>query len=89
MKKKLVKISPEEMDMAIELCRKRKWIKYLDSLSANDEALNHRVREDTSKIELALSKWWHNVSIKYQLESVPGGRWELDFNTSCIMLNTD
>ncbi len=35
------------------------------------------------------SVWWNYINEKYELESISGAKWELDFETGIIILNNE
>ena len=89
MRKSLVKITQTEREEALLICRRRRWLKHLEELTQDDEALSLRVKDDFSKFEKELSAWWNNINEKYKLESLSGAKWELDFETGIIILNNE
>lgn len=53
MRKSLVKITQTEREEALLICRRRRWLKHLEELTQDDEALSLRVKDDFSKLLLS------------------------------------
>lgn len=58
-------------------------------LTADNTELYERLIKDLGETSIKFQKWWNQMSEKYQLESIDGGNWEIDFDTCEIYLITE
>jgi CXXX repeat modification system protein len=54
----------------------------------DSNGLYERMVTDMGQVATQFQQWWDRMSRQYHWESVPDGRWEIDFATCAITLRT-
>lgn len=91
MKKEIAgKVTETERD-EIERLYKRKLsleslIKSVNPEDENGKQLYEKIVSDMEDVSYKFSKWWPEKAQKYGWKNVPGGRWEMNFDTGEVML---
>ena len=55
-------------------------------LSVDNADLYEKLIKDMGETGTKFQQWWDTMSQKYQWESAPDGKWEIDFETCKIYL---
>ncbi len=92
-RKLIGKVSSEEKDEIQRLYNKKSGLIELSRIlfaETQEELENSPIYEkltvDLGKTNEDFNNWWKKVSQKYSWESIPGYRWEIDFNSCEIFL---
>ena len=90
MKKLVGQVTVEEKDEIQKLFERRNGLNELATiLTAENETLYEKLVKDMGETSAKFHQWWKAMGQKYQLESVDGGNWEIDFETCEIYLITE
>lgn len=57
-------------------------------LTADNDSLYEKLVKDMGETSVNFQNWWDMMGQKYNLESVEGGNWEIDFATWTFILYT-
>jgi CXXX repeat modification system protein len=89
-RKRVGQVSPQERDeMKATFERKNALVELFKTLADSDHVksdLYEKLVVDLGKTTTRHSEWWAAMSKKYQWESTPDGRWEIDFDDCSIYL---
>jgi CXXX repeat modification system protein len=89
-KKRVGQVSPQERDeMKATFERKNALVELFKTLADSDQvnsALYEKLVADLGKTTMRHNEWWAAMRKKYQWESAPYGRWEIDFDDCSIYL---
>lgn len=92
-KKEVGKVTQEEKDEIKALFERKNGISELSKSLINipkseleNSYLYEKLITDMGKVAAQFQKWWDTMSAKYKWESMPGYRWEIDFDTCKIFL---
>ena len=90
MTKKVVgQVTEEEKNEIQALFERRNGLNELAKILTSDNAeLYERLVKDMGETGTKFQQWWDRMALKYQLESVEGGNWEINFSTCEILLVT-
>lgn len=89
MKKEVGSVTIEERDEIQALFERRNGLNELAKiLTPDNDELYNRLVADMGTTATNFQSWWDKMAQKYQWESVDGGNWEIDFNSSKIYLVT-
>jgi len=92
MKKKIGKVTIDEMNEIKYLYeRKNGLIELFRSIELDrkeGDTLYDRIVNDMAEMNSKFQEWWNEKGKKYNWENVKGGRWEIDFQSCEIFLNT-
>lgn len=87
MKRLIGHVTEEEKKEIQTLFERRNGLNELAKiLTAENEALYEKLIKDMGETGLKFQNWWIRMGEKYQWESIEGGNWEIDFDTSEIYL---
>lgn len=87
MKKHVGQVTLEEKNEIKHIFERRNGLNELAKiLDVENTALYEKVVKDMGENSVNFQNWWDRMSLKYQWESVEGGRWEIDFETGNIYL---
>ena len=87
MKKHVGQVTLEEKNEIKHIFERRNGLNELAKiLDVENTALYEKVVKDMGENSVNFQNWWDKMSLKYQWESVEGGRWEIDFETGNIYL---
>ena len=87
MKKHVGQVTLEEKNEIKHIFERRNGLNELAKiLDVENTALYEKVVKDMGENSVYFQNWWDRMSLKYQWESVEGGRWEIDFETGNIYL---
>lgn len=87
MKKLVGQVTVEEKDEIQTLFERRNGLNELAKiLSVDNVELYEKLVKDMGETGTKFQNWWDTMSQKYQWESTPDGRWEIDFETCNIYL---
>lgn len=90
MKKKVGYVTPEERDEIQMLFERRNGLTELAKiLTADNSALYEKLVKDMGDTATKFQSWWDRMGAKYQWESADNGTWEINFQTSEIILVTN
>ena len=91
MTKKLVgQVTIEEKNEIQALFERRNGLNELAMiLTAENEVLYEKLVKDMGETGTKFQGWWDRMGEKYQLESVEGGNWEINFESCEIYLVTE
>lgn len=90
MKKLVGQVTVEEKNEIQALFERRNGLNELAMiLTAENEALYEKLVKDLGDTGQKFQNWWGTMAQKYQWESVEGGNWEINFETSEIYLVTN
>lgn len=83
-------VLPEEKEEIQALFERRNGLNELAKIvTVDNKELYEKLVKDLGETGMKFQSWWDRMSAKYQWESVGGGNWEIDFNTSEIFLVAD
>jgi len=81
------RVSPEEGNQILKLFeRKNGLYELMKIIDISNERLYDKLVEDMGRTTTQFQKWWDDMAIKYQWETVQNGTWEIDFRTFDIYL---
>lgn len=87
MKQLVGQVTVEEKDEIQTLFERRNGLNELAKiLSVDNVELYEKLVKDMGETGTKFQNWWDTMSQKYQWESTPDGRWEIDFETCNIYL---
>ncbi len=88
MNKKIIgNVTEEEKNVIQRLFERRNGLNELAKiLSAENVELYERLVKDMGETGTKFQQWWDTMAVKYQWESAPNGRWEINFDTNEIIL---
>lgn len=87
MKIALTTIDSEETREIINIYKLMNNLKLLSSIiPKSDSILLARNVSDMEECERNFNNWWLKISQKYELNTVPDGKWIIDFKTNIIYL---
>ena len=87
MKKKVGQVTPEEKDEIQQLFERRNGLSELAKiLNADNTELYEKLVKDMGETGTKFQGWWDRMAQKYQWESAPNGKWEINFETNEIYL---
>ena len=88
MERKLIgSVSEQERDEIRTLFERKNGLNELFKvLDAENEALYNKLVADMSITSTMFQSWWDEKAQKYQWDSLPDHRWEIDFDTCEIFL---
>ncbi len=90
MKKKVGYVTPEERDEIQMLFERRNGLNELAKiLTADNTDLYEKLVKDMGETATKFQNWWDRMGAKYQWESADNGSWEINFQTTEIMLVTN
>ncbi len=91
MAKKLVgQVTPAERDEIQYLFERRNGLNELAKiLTVDNKELYERLVTDIGTTGTKFQNWWDSMSQKYNWESSPHGKWEINFETCEIFLITE
>ena len=91
-RKRVGQVNSEERDEIRSLFeRKNALVELFKTLADSDQvntAAYEKVVTDLGKVTTRFDQWWAAMRRKYQWESSPDGRWEIDFDDCSIYLVT-
>ena len=80
-------VSEKERDEIRTLFERKNGLNELFKvLDAENEALYNKLVADMSVTATKFQSWWDEKAQKYQWDSLPDHRWEIDFDTCEIFL---
>jgi CXXX repeat modification system protein len=92
-KKEVGHVTPQERDEIKALFERKNGISELTRSLVNiskseleNSYLYDKLIMDMGKVSSQFQKWWDAMSAKYKWESIPGYKWEIDFNTCKIYI---
>lgn len=89
MKKIISRVTEEEKNEIQALFERRNGLNELSQiLTIENEALYEKLVKDLGETGAKFQDWWNRMGEKYNLESVEGGNWEINFETCEIYLVT-
>lgn len=87
MRKLVGSVTAEEKNEIQALFERRNGLNELAKILTVDNAeLYEKLVKDLGETSMKFQNWWNQMSTKYQWESVEGGNWEINFDTSEIFL---
>lgn len=88
MNRKIVgKVTEEEKKEIQRLYERKNGLNELAKiLSPENSELYEKLVVDMGETQSRFQTWWNRMSNKYEWESIDGGNWEIDFDTSDIYL---
>ncbi len=87
MQKLIGQVTVEEKNEIQTLFERRNGLNELAKiLTAENETLYEKLIMDMGETGAKFQNWWDCMGDKYHWESIEGGNWEIDFNTSNIYL---
>lgn len=88
MNRKIVgKVTEEEKKEIQRLYERKNGLNELTKiLSPENSELYEKLVADMGETQSRFQTWWNRMSNKYEWESIDGGNWEIDFDTSDIYL---
>ncbi len=89
--KKLVgQVTPEEKKEIQQLFERRSGLNELAKIvTADNSYLYEKLANDLGETCVKFQSWWDRMAAKYQWESIDGGNWEINFDTSEIYLTKE
>lgn len=89
MRKVVGKVSEEERNEIQTLFERRNGLNELAKVLTPDKVeLYNRLVTDLGQTSTKFQQWWDDKSQKYNWESSENGRWEIDFESCQIYLNS-
>ncbi|MBN2532781.1 MAG: CXXX repeat peptide modification system protein [Spirochaetales bacterium] len=92
-KKEVGNVTSEERDEIKALFERKNGISELTRSLINipkseleDSYLYEKLITDMGKVASRFQKWWDTMHEKYKWESIPGYKWEIDFDTCKIYM---
>ena len=92
-KKEVGKVTPQERDEIKSLFERKNGISELTKSLINiskseleNSPLYDKLITDMGKVSAQFQKWWDTMNAKYKWETLPGYRWEIDFETCKIYI---
>jgi len=91
MKREIVgQVTPEEKN-EIEHLYKRKislesLIKSVDLNSEHGNSLYEKIVSDMEDVSYNFNSWWMQKAEKYNWKNLPGGKWEINFDTGKVSI---
>lgn len=90
MKKQVGCVTSEERDLILSLFERKNGLNELAQiLTPDNEELYNKLVSDMGSTSTQFQQWWNTMSEKYNWESSPNGRWEIDFDDCTIYLVTE
>lgn len=87
MRKVIWTLNDKELDEIRQLYEKKIALENLVKiLNPENEAMYNKVINDYSTVSSRFHNWWHDMSKKYNWESIENGKWSVDFDTSEVIL---
>lgn len=86
MKKLVGKVSNEERDIIKTLFERKNGLAELAKILAPDNVLYEKLVVDMGETTTKFQQWWDSMGTKYNWESVPDGKWSINFETCEIYL---
>lgn len=88
MKTKIVgHVTAEEKQEIQRLFERRNGLNELAKiLNSENEELYEKLVKDIGETSTKFQQWWDTMATKYQWESSPTGNWQINFDTSEIIL---
>ena len=86
MKKIIGKVSNEERDIIKTLFERKNGLAELAKILAPDNILYEKLVVDMGETTTKFQQWWDGMGTKYNWESVPDGKWSINFETCEIYL---
>lgn len=87
MKTLIGKVTPEERNEIQALFERKNGLAELAQIiSTSNNELYERVVKDMGETSTKFQRWWDSMALKYNWESLPGGHWEIDFETGSVYL---
>lgn len=87
-REKVGQVTAEECAEIKQLFERRNGLAELAKiLTPDNEALYEKVVADMGTTATRFQQWWDEKSSKYQWKNVPGGNWEINFDTCEVFLN--
>jgi CXXX repeat modification system protein len=93
LKEKVGQVTDPEKDEILKLYERKialqELMMSLDDQDQSEKSKNdlyERIVADLGKTKVNFDRWWADKSRKYNWKSVPGGNWNIDFETNDIFL---
>lgn len=81
-------VTPEEKLQIQRIFERKNGLTELAKVLPSDNSeLYERIVKDMGETEVRFQQWWNDMAQKYQLESIPNGHWEINFNNGEIYLH--
>ncbi len=88
MKKNVGYVTEEEKNEIQTLFERHNGLNELAKiLTPDNDVLYQKLVKDMGETSLKFHNWWNRMAQKYQWESTPNGKWEINFETCEIYLN--
>ena len=81
------KVSEEERNQIKKLYERKNGLTELAKTLSPDSALYEKLVTDMGATATKFQAWWDTMSNKYKWESLPDGRWSINFDTCEISLD--
>ena len=92
-KKEVGKVTPGERDEIKILFERKNGISELTKSLINvskaeleNSFLYDKLVSDMGKVSAQFQKWWDTMNAKYKWETIPGYKWEIDFDSCKIYI---
>lgn len=86
MAKVIGKVSELERDTIKALFERKNGLIELTKILTPESPLYEKIVKDMGETSTKFQQWWDDMGEKYAWESVPNGRWSINFDTCEIML---